>query len=130
MSISRVRYDTINPLVKAAEYAVRGPIVARSAELAQQLKDGKELPFKRIIPCNIGNPHALHQKSISFLRNVLSLVINPELQKHTSIFKPDVIARASKYLSVISSAGAYSESQVHFCLKVLWASFIYLLLVR
>jgi len=117
---TRIRYESINPLVKAAEYAVRGPLVTRAGELAQQLKEGKKLPFNKIISCNIGNPHALHQKSISFIRNVLSLVINPDLQHRApTLFEDDVVTRANKYLSVISSVGAYSESQVSEILNVL-----------
>eukprot|EP01031_Cornospumella_fuschlensis_P017482 gene17482-21382_t len=57
---NRIDISTISPLVKAASYAVRGRIVARSAQLAEQLKrDPSSVPFKRIVPCNIGNPHSL-----------------------------------------------------------------------
>ena len=39
----------------------------------------KFLPFDKIIKCNIGNPQSLEQKPISFVRDVLSLAINPAL---------------------------------------------------
>ncbi|MFH1417726.1 MAG: aminotransferase class I/II-fold pyridoxal phosphate-dependent enzyme, partial [Planctomycetota bacterium] len=51
------------------EYAVRGPIPQRAAELA---KAGR-----RTIACNIGNPQALGQRPISFYRQVLSLLETP-----------------------------------------------------
>ncbi len=59
----------INPDVLGMEYAVRGPIPQRAAELASQ--------GKRTIPCNIGNPQSLGQEPISYYRQVLSLVEVP-----------------------------------------------------
>lgn len=110
---SRITIETISPLVKAASYAVRGKIVARAAQLAQQLKTNpSSLPFKKIVSCNIGNPHSLQQQPLSFPRDVLSLVLNPSLKQRAS-FAPDVVKRADHYLSALNGAGvgAYSESQ-------------------
>lgn len=61
----------INPNVLAMEYAVRGPIPQRAAELR---RDGREIIF-----CNIGNPQALGQQPISYYRQVLNLLENPFL---------------------------------------------------
>ena len=36
-------------------------------------------PFESIIKCNIGNPQALKQKPLSFIRDVLSIMVNPSL---------------------------------------------------
>ena len=60
-----------------------------------------QLPFDKIISCNIGNPQALEQKNLSFIRDVLSLVINPNL-KLRAAFPADVIERAEKYLGITS----------------------------
>ena len=60
---------TVNRRILEMEYAVRGPIPRRAAELKQQ--------GRRIIPCNLGNPQALGQQPISFYREVLSLVEHP-----------------------------------------------------
>ena len=109
-STSRIEKGTINSSVVAASYAVRGPIVARSMELDKQLKSGYPLPFDKIISCNIGNPQALEQKNLTFIRDVLSLVMNPGLADRTT-FPPDVVDRAKKYLGAIPNAGAYTESQ-------------------
>ena len=61
---------SINQNLIEMEYAVRGPLPQRAAELRQQ--------GKFIIPCNIGNPQALGQPPISFYRQVLSLLENPD----------------------------------------------------
>jgi alanine transaminase len=111
--VSKTKIDehTINALVKAASYAVRGKIVIRSAQLAEKLKKPDHgLPFKKVIACNIGNPHALNQKPITFMRDVLSLVLNPSLKEKIP-FPADVVKRSEKYLADIPGLGAYSESQ-------------------
>ena len=108
---TKIDESTINSLVKAASYAVRGRIVSRSAELQEKLKQANHnLPFNKIISCNIGNPHALNQKPISYMRDVLSVVVNPALAQRGT-FPADVIRRAERYLKDIPGLGAYSESQ-------------------
>jgi alanine transaminase len=64
--------DTINPAVKAAKYAVRGELAIRANQLEAQLKkdDDAGLPFKDIVHCEIGNPQALDQKPLTFIRQV------------------------------------------------------------
>ncbi len=59
----------VNRNILEMEYAVRGPIPQRAAVLKQQ--------GKKIIFCNIGNPQALGQPSLSYYRQVLSLVEDP-----------------------------------------------------
>lgn len=110
---SRITADTINQNVKNASYAVRGPIVTRSMEIKHALKASNghnPFPFKKVIPCNIGNPHALGQKSLTFVRDVLSLVVNPVLID-TPLFPKDAVDRAKKYLEGTPDVGAYTESQ-------------------
>lgn len=65
-----MRQVPVNQNVLEMEYAVRGPIPQRAAELARQ--------GRRTIPCNIGNPQALGQRPISYYRQVLSLLEMPE----------------------------------------------------
>jgi alanine transaminase len=64
--------STMNANVLKAEYAVRGPIVVKADEINRQLSSNPnhKYPFKDIVFCNIGNPHQLGQKPISFFRNV------------------------------------------------------------
>ncbi len=87
------------------EYAVRGPIVARAAEL--------ERSGKQIIYCNIGNPQALQQKPLTYLRQVLALCEYPELmEKAASAFPSDILETAKKLLAGSKHGmGAYSESK-------------------
>ena len=56
---------TVNQNILEMEYAVRGPIPKRAAELKEQ--------GMVTIPCNIGNPQALGQKQITFYRHFLRL---------------------------------------------------------
>ncbi len=101
-----VSKDVLNPRLLTAEYAVRGPIVLR----AQQLEERG----MKIIYCNIGNPQALKQRPLTFLRQILSLIEYPELLSHPETLKlypRDIVARA---LSILEKhphgTGAYSQS--------------------
>jgi len=55
-----------------------GPL-QRAGELKKMLTDGKTLPFDSLILCNIGNPHAVKQKPITFYRQVAAALYVPEL---------------------------------------------------
>jgi aspartate/methionine/tyrosine aminotransferase len=105
----------LNQWLVKAEYAVRGEILDRSAEFQKRLDSGEELPFKKIIACNIGNPQSLGQKPLTFNRQVLSLVTNPELMTNPvgrTLFPGDVVERAENYLANMKGGlGAYSHSQ-------------------
>jgi len=57
-------YDTIAECVKKCQYAVRGEIYLAATE---RIKSGKEVIFT-----NVGNPHGLGQKPLTFLRQVSS----------------------------------------------------------
>ncbi|KAM0723524.1 hypothetical protein Q7P37_000511 [Cladosporium fusiforme] len=112
-------YENINPHVKEAKYAVRGELAVRSEELRAQLArgEGKDLPFDTVISANIGNPQQLDQKPITFFRQVLSILENPQLLENESVlkkslgYKEDVIERAKVLLKDVKSVGAYSQSQ-------------------
>lgn len=65
--------NSINPLVKNVEYAVRGKLAIRAEEIKQELEEGKEYPFGRVVNCNIGNPQQLNQQPIKFYRQVNKL---------------------------------------------------------
>jgi alanine transaminase len=64
--------DSINPAVVEAKYAVRGELALRANALTEQLKEGglSDLPFSDVVHCEIGNPQALDQKPLSFIRQV------------------------------------------------------------
>jgi aspartate/methionine/tyrosine aminotransferase len=101
-----VTRNDLNRTLLAAEYAVRGPIVQRAQEL--------EAAGKRIIYCNIGNPQALKQKPLSYIRQVLSLLEFPDLLQNPAVvamIPADLVNRAKEILRLHPhGTGAYSQS--------------------
>lgn len=110
--------DTMNPNVKRVEYAVRGPIVQRAVQIEKELKEGVKKPFTEVIKANIGDAHAMGQKPITFLRQVLALCCYPELLKDDR-FPEDAKKRAERILHACGgqSIGAYSASQGIECIR-------------
>ena len=96
----------LNSRLIEAQYAVRGPIVIRAQQLEEQ--------GKKIIYCNIGNPQALKQKPLSFIRQMLSLLEYPELLEKPDVVKHyagDLVERAKKILyKHPHGTGAYTQS--------------------
>jgi aspartate/methionine/tyrosine aminotransferase len=101
-----IRLADVGTAVRQAEYAVRGPIVARAQELERQ---GREIVY-----CNIGNPQALQQRPLTWIRQVLSLVEDPELLERCppGVFPDDVAERARLVLRESGHGlGAYTDSK-------------------
>ncbi len=102
-----IKLIDINPKLLKANYAVRGRIVIRAQELEKQ--------GKKIIYCNIGNPQALKQKPITFIRQILSLIEYPEIMNKpetAKLFPADIIERAKTILkNNPSGMGAYTQSE-------------------
>ncbi len=100
-----IQLKELSKAVLETQYAVRGPIVARAQELEREGRD--------IIYCNIGNPQALEQKPLTYLRQVLALCQYPALaDKTTDVFPPDVVETARRVLKgTRHGLGAYSESK-------------------
>ena len=96
----------LNSDLLTAEYAVRGPIVNRAQQLEEQ--------GKKVIYCNIGNPQALKQKPLTYLRQILSLVEYPDLLYHKNtaeLFPADVLLKAKSILAQHPHGmGAYTQS--------------------
>ena len=80
----------INPNLLRAEYAVRGPIVLRAQQLEEQ--------GRKIVYCNIGNPQALKQEPLTFIRQTLSLVEYPALLNSPDALKsyPSDVVQTAK----------------------------------
>jgi len=126
----------VNPDILEMEYAVRGPIPLRGAELSRE--------GRRIIPCNIGNPQALGQQPISFSRQVLSLVEDrsriarerrlrtlfasaaaPVGLRENDLQADDVLERAETILTRLPAGmGAYTESKGPLFIREAIARFI------
>jgi aspartate/methionine/tyrosine aminotransferase len=114
-----IRYEDICRQVREAEYAVRGPIVARAQELERQ--------GRKIIYCNIGNPQSLGQKPITWVRQVIALVELPELMDRApaGTFPEDVLAAARRVLKGSQHGpGAYTESKGYRFVREAVAEFI------
>lgn len=124
-----MRTIDINRRVLEMEYAVRGPIPQRAAELARA---GRE-----IIPCNIGNPQALGQRPLTYYRQILSLLEDPARIRRERTLRagsgaPDTDAPDEYTLGVAedilrrfkTGTGAYSESQGSLFIREAVAAFI------
>jgi alanine transaminase len=99
-----IQLKDLGKAVLDTEYAVRGPIVARAQELE---KAGKE-----VIYCNIGNPQALGQKPLTYVRQLLALCECPALMEEKGLFPDDVVATAKEVLKASRHGmGAYTESK-------------------
>ncbi|XP_041916656.1 alanine aminotransferase 2 [Alosa sapidissima] len=110
--------ETLNPQVKAVEYAVRGPIVMKADEIEKCLREGGKQPFTEVIKANIGDAHAMGQQPITFLRQVVALCTFPELMDSPSL-PEDAKARAHRILQGCggTSLGSYSASQGVDCIR-------------
>lgn len=113
----RLTVDTINPHIVGAKFAVRGELAIKSEQYQAKLVRGDtDLPFEQVIAAHIGNPQQLGQKPITFFRQVLSLLENPQLLEKEDVlidalgYKSDVVKKAKFLLDNVGSVGAYSAS--------------------
>lgn len=126
----------VNRNILEMEYAVRGPIPKRAAQLEAQ--------GMKIIPCHIGNPQALGQSPISYVRQVLSLVEDPSKiareralkamfeetpfsdLKETDFAPDDVLSTSETILKHMKAGGtgAYTESKGERFIREAVAEFI------
>ncbi len=101
-----VKLSDVNSRLLKAHYAVRGRIVIRAQELEEQ--------GKKIIYCNIGNPQALRQRPLTFVRQVLALLEYPALMDDPAAsraFPADAVRRARLILEKNPNGmGAYTQS--------------------
>merc|ERR1719300_2328283 len=93
------------------QYAVRGPLVIRATEIEKELQAGVKKPFDSVIKANIGDAHAMGNKPIVFIRQVLALVTHPPLLESDE-FPEDAKDRARAILAGCKggSVGSYSDS--------------------
>lgn len=106
-----ITIDNMNPDVKKLEYAVRGPLVIRATAIEKELAEGVKKPFTQVTKANIGDAHAMGQKPITFIRQVVSLCLYPSLLEDPS-YPEDVKARARGILAGCKGAslGSYTDS--------------------
>jgi len=114
-----VHIQDIGHAVRETAYAVRGPIVARAQELERQ---GRE-----IIYCNIGNPQALQQRPLTWIRQVLALAEYPELMDRLpeGVIPADAVAMARRIVAATRHGlGAYTDSKGYLFVREAIAAFI------
>lgn len=130
MSASHAGVETtVNPNVIEMEYAVRGPIPQRAAEMK---KAGRKVIF-----CNIGNPQALGQPPITHYRQILSLIEDPaRLARERKLrdiatgsglesIDAEILDQAAWVLAKMETGmGAYTESRGPAFIREAIASFI------
>jgi alanine transaminase len=101
-----ITVNSLNPNLLKAQYAVRGPIVLKA--------QGLEKKGKKIIYCNIGNPQALKQKPLSYIRQIISILEYPEILNNPETvknFPKDIIEKAKSMLhNLPHGTGAYTQS--------------------
>jgi aspartate/methionine/tyrosine aminotransferase len=102
--------STMSQSLRRMQYAVRGEVVMKADKLAAE--------GKKIIYTNVGNPHSVGQKPITFYRQVLALCDLPAENgvDHPSahlLFPADVLERAREMREIVgpSGTGAYTNSQ-------------------
>ncbi|KAL0871556.1 hypothetical protein ABMA27_004091 [Loxostege sticticalis] len=103
--------QNLNPNVLKLEYAVRGPLVIRAAEIQKEIDQGASKPFKRVIRANVGDAHAMGQRPVTYFRQVIACVVLPELIEKGG-YPEDVKQRATEILNAMGgkSCGAYTMS--------------------
>ena len=114
-----VRLEELSSDVREAQYAVRGAIVARAQELERQ---GREIVY-----CNIGNPQALQQRPLTWVRQVIALSEYPELVERVppGTFPDDAVAMARRVLRESEHGlGAYTDSKGMLFVREAVADFI------
>ena len=122
-SDKRLTEETMSQNLRGMEYAVRGEVVAAADDLQQELEDNPDAfpNFDEILYTNVGNPHSVGQKSLTWPREVMALcnlpdetgIMNPEIHK---IFNEDVITRVREIRKDDmdgKGTGSYSHSQGH-----------------
>jgi len=106
-----VTLDNMNPCIKKMEYAVRGPLVIRATAIEKEIQAGVKKPFPNVIKANIGDAHAMGNKPITFIRQVLAIVTHPPLLESPDL-PEDAKTRARAILDGCKggSVGSYSDS--------------------
>lgn len=107
--------ETVNPKLVEAEYAVRGAITERAAEIEKAVSSGKHnYSFDKVLYCNIGNPQQLNQRPISYPRQLVACCEYPEVRTSCFFLQLFSILRARPRPSRVGGArGARVTRCVH-----------------
>ncbi|MED6245640.1 hypothetical protein ATANTOWER_005958 [Ataeniobius toweri] len=88
-----------------------GSLQGLAARITEQISQGEQKPFQKVIDVSSGDPHRAGMPPLSFARQVLAACLYPELLKENR-FPSDVRQRAQKLLGACNggSVGSYSAS--------------------
>ncbi len=74
----------------------------------------KSYPFDRVLFCNIGDCHAMGQRPITFIRQLLAACTNPTDLLESGIYPCDVVERAK---DILSHCKGYSIGKNCVCMR-------------
>lgn len=130
----RLTLDSMSESLVKMEYAVRGKVVIAADKINEELASGAgkgKYPFDHIVYTNIGNPHSVGQKPLTWPRQVLALVDLPDEvgvdhPAASEIFPADAIRRAKEIKDGLAGhgSGSYSHSKGARCFRLDVAKFI------
>mmetsp|Transcript_9560 Transcript_9560/g.29663 ORF Transcript_9560/g.29663 Transcript_9560/m.29663 type:complete len:618 (+) Transcript_9560:131-1984(+) len=105
-----INASNMSQALRRMQYAVRGEVVMRA--------DALEAEGRKILYTNVGNPHSVGQKPLTFFRQVLALCDLPEENgvdhpAASSLFPSDAVDRAREARAAVGAAGtgSYTNSQ-------------------
>jgi len=118
----RLTEDSMSQSLKGMEYAVRGEVVIAADRINADMSNSKEssskYPFDHIVYTNIGNPHSVGQKPLTWPRQVMALADLPSSVgiDHPNVcdmFPEDCVRRARSIKEALNGhgTGAYTHSQ-------------------
>lgn len=118
----RLTESTISPALVNMRYAVRGEIVKRADDIQHVIEEhpfDTNNKFDHVLFTNLGNPHSVGQRSLTWPREVMALCNLPDEvgidnPKAGQLFPNDVIERARQIKHEAlhdHGTGAYSHSQ-------------------
>ncbi|KAF2895344.1 hypothetical protein ILUMI_10830, partial [Ignelater luminosus] len=103
--------DDINPNIKKMEWSsICGPLVAKAQQLEKEFKNDVKKPFKEILKLDISDCQAMGQPPITFIRQVISMVVYPPLLDDPKL-PDDANQRARTILNACKggSMGSYTN---------------------
>ncbi|XP_011699327.1 PREDICTED: alanine aminotransferase 2-like [Wasmannia auropunctata] len=105
--------DNVCVNLRKMEFMIFGPLHIRALEIKKELRKGVKKPFKEVIEADKGDAHAMGQRPIKFLRQVLTLTVSPNLLDDPS-YPEDAKDRARVILGDChgGSVGAYAVEAV------------------
>ena len=104
--------DNLNPDLTQVQFGLKVSIRRRAQSLEQEIKSGQKKPFPKVVNAAVGDCHAVGQRPITFVRQVIALCSYPDLLQ-TADFPADAKQRARKILSACEngSIGSYTDSR-------------------